>query len=63
MKPDLSERFMECDSVKVIWEGVNHLYTKVEDDSGMADLMTKAMEMCKITELCQSNLLAEQFME
>ena len=45
MKPELSDRFIDYEYVKDIWDTVIRLYSKLEDESMMAELLKKAMEL------------------
>ena len=45
MKPEVSERFINSDSVKDIWDTIIRLYPKLEDESRIAELNRKAMEL------------------
>ena len=45
MKPEVSERFIDYDSIKDIWDTIIKLYSKLEDESRMIDLKKKAMEL------------------
>ena len=43
MKPEVCERFINLDYVKDIWDMVIRLYSKLEDESCIAELNRKAM--------------------
>ena len=45
MKPELNDRFIDYESVKEIWDIVIRLYSKLEDESRMAEHTKKAMEL------------------
>ena len=45
MKPEVNERFIYYDFIKDIWDTFIRLYSKLEDESRMADLNEKAMEL------------------
>ena len=45
MKPEISDQFMDHESVKDMWDGVIRLYPKLGDESTMVDLNKKAMEL------------------
>ena len=45
MKPEVSERFITLDSVKDVWDTVIRLYSKLEDESCIAELNRKAMDL------------------
>ena len=45
MKPEVSERFIDLDSVKDVWDTVIRLYSKIEDESRIAELNKKAMDL------------------
>ena len=45
MKPEVSERFIDLDSVKDVWDTVIKLYSKLEDESRIAELNRKAMDV------------------
>ena len=45
MKPEVSERFIDLDSVKNVWDTVIRLYSKLEDESRIAELNKKAMDL------------------
>ena len=45
MKPELSDRFIDYESVKEIWDTVIRLYSKLKDESRMAELTKRAMEL------------------
>ena len=52
MKPELSNLFIDYESVKEIWEMVNRLYSQLEEESRIADLNAKAKEMHKNRGVC-----------
>ena len=45
MKPEVCDRFIDYASVKEIWEAIIRLYSKLEDESRMADLNRKSIEL------------------
>ena len=45
MKPEMSDQFIDHESVKDVWDAVIMLYSKLEDESRMVDLNKKAMEL------------------
>ena len=45
MKPDINDQFIDHESVKDKWDEVTRLYSKLEDESRMADLNKKAMQL------------------
>ena len=45
MKPELSDRFIDYESVKDIWDAIIRLYSKLEDESRMVELTKRAMEL------------------
>ena len=45
MKPEICDRFIDYISVKEIWETVIRLYSKLEDESRMAELNRKSIEL------------------
>ena len=45
MKPEVSERFIDLDSIKDVWDTVIRLYSKLEDESRIAELNRKAMDL------------------
>ena len=45
MKPEISDQFMDHESVKDIWDEVIRLYSKLGDESTIADLNKNAMEL------------------
>ena len=45
MKPELSDRFIDYESVKDIWDTVIRLYSKLEDESRMTEPTKRAMEL------------------
>ena len=45
MKPERSNRFLKCTTVKAIWDMIQQLYFKIEDDLRIVDLTTRAMEL------------------
>ena len=45
MNPEISDQFIDHKSVKDIWDEVIKLYSKLGDESRMANLNKKAMEL------------------
>ena len=45
MKLEVNERFIDSDYVKDIWDTIIKLYSKLEDESRMAELNRKAMKL------------------
>ena len=45
MKPEVSDRFIDYASVKDIWDTVIRFYSKLEDESRMAELNRRVMEL------------------
>ena len=45
MKPEVCNRFIEYVSVKEIWETIIRVYSKLEDESRMAELNRKSIEL------------------
>ena len=45
MKPEISDQFIDHESVKDIWDEAIRLYSKFGDKSTMADLNKNAMEL------------------
>ena len=45
MKHEISDHFIDHESVKDVQDEVIRLYSKLEDESRMADLNKKAMEL------------------
>ena len=45
MKPEVSDRFIDYASFKQIWDTVIRLYSKLEDESRMAELNRRALEL------------------
>ena len=44
MKPEVSERFINSDSIKDIWDTVIIMFSKLEDEPPIVELNRKAME-------------------
>ena len=47
MKPSVCEKFIDYTSVKEIWDTIIRLYSKLEDESRMAELNRKSIELCQ----------------
>ena len=47
MKPELNERFIDYESLKDMWDTVIRLYSKLEDESRMAELTKRAIELLR----------------
>ena len=45
MKPEICDRFIDYVFVKEIWETIIRLYSKLEDESRMAELNRKSIEL------------------
>ena len=45
MKPEVGDQIIDYDSVKDMWDAVIELYSKLEDESRMADFNKRAMEL------------------
>ena len=45
MKPEVCDRFIDYASIKEIWEAIIRLYSKLEDESRIAELNKKSIEL------------------